>query len=253
MEGVCAAYDRNEVLSDVDLCIPEGACVGVIGPNGSGKSTLFRVALGLVRPTRGRVRVMGAAPGTTSRRRNQIGYVPQTRHVDRNFPASVRDVVMMGRAGRIGLFRRPGRADEEAVEQALAVVKMADLAHVPVGDLSGGQQQRVYIARALCQDSRLLLLDEPATGLDAPTQRGIYDLLEHLHEKGLTTIATTHDLASLDLHNFDTVICLNRRVIACGPPAEVFTRETLTATYGEALLATRQLALAGVTVIDQHR
>ncbi len=252
MRGVCAAYGSADVLSDVDLWVSEGACVGLIGPNASGKTSLFKVILGLLLPRRGEVRVMGEDPRRMNRRRNQIGYVPQVRSVDRNFPVSVRDVVMMGRAGRIGLLGRPRREDHEAVEAVLAEVRMLEQAATPISDLSGGQQQRVFIARALAQGSRLLLLDEPATGLDAPTQRSIYDLLHRLHREGLTTITSTHDLAALDLHDFDTIVCLNRRLIASGPPPEVLTREILQRTYGDVFLVSRQLALAGVTMIEQH-
>ena len=224
-------YGERQVLTDIQLAITAGSCVGIIGPNGSGKTSLLRSIVGLNKPAQGEVRVMGQNPSRKWRRRNQIGYVPQLKSIDKDFPISVYDVVMLGRVGRLGFFRSPKKPDHEIVQQSLLKVKLADLANRPIGELSGGQQQRVFIARALAQQSSLLLLDEPATGLDIPTQQSIYELLESLHGDGITTLTTTHDPLALEFHHFDQILCLNEKVIAYGPPEQVLTSEVLTKTF----------------------
>lgn len=224
-------YGDRQVLSDIVLNIPIGSCVGIIGPNGSGKTSLIRSIVGLNKPTDGEVRVLGHQPTRSWRRQTQIGYVPQLRAIDKEFPISVYDVVMLGRAGRLGLFRTPKKKDHDIVKESLARVSMLGLANRPIGQLSGGQQQRVFIARALAQESPVLLLDEPATGLDIPTQQSIYELLEELHGEGITTLTTTHDLLALEFHRFGQILCLNRKVIAFGPPDQVLTPEILTKTF----------------------
>lgn len=232
LQGVSAGYHQGVVLDQITLDIPQG-CVALIGPNGSGKSTLLKAVVGLVPLLGGQIEVFGVPQAKWDRRRLPVGYVPQLHQLDRAFPVSVAQVVMMGRVGRIGLLRRPGAADGDAVMAALEKVGMADFAQRQIGELSGGQQQRVFIARALAQEARLLLLDEPANGLDLPTQRMIYDLLEVLHGTGLTALTTTHDVAALHLHHFDRIICLNRQVVAAGTPEAVLTPEVLRATYGD--------------------
>lgn len=224
-------YGERKVLNDIHLRIPTGSCVGIIGPNGSGKTSLIRSIVGLNQATQGSVHVFGKSPRRTWRRQQQIGYVPQLKSMDKDFPISVYEVVMLGRVGRLGPLRFPKKEDHHIVREALIRVKMIDMADRPIGQLSGGQQQRVFIARALAQESKLLLLDEPATGLDIPTQQSIYELLEQLHEDGITTLTTTHDLLALDFHHFGRILCLNERVIAFGPPDKVLTPEILTQTF----------------------
>ncbi len=219
------------VLRDICLQIPRGSCVGIIGPNGSGKTTLLRTIVGLVKPSSGVIEVMGTSPNRRNRRQSQIGYVPQVRYIDRDFPITVYDVVLQGRVGALGLLRQAGKRDKQIVQTCLAKVGIENLAHAQIGALSGGQQQRTFIARALAQESSLLLLDEPATGLDIPTQQNIYELLEELHQDGVTTLTTTHDLLALDFHRFGYVACINQELVAFGPTQETLTPEVLEKTF----------------------
>jgi ABC-type Mn2+/Zn2+ transport system ATPase subunit len=209
------------------LQVAAGEQVAVLGPNGAGKSTLFNVVAGILKPQRGEVRVYGRDP----RRQSCIGYVPQRSQIDRRFPATVWDVVMMGRTGHIGLFRWPAREDHARVEQALMQVGMQDFATRQIGELSGGQQQRVFVARALAQGATLLLLDEPLTGLDVPSQDKILTVLDELRSQRITIVMATHDL-NMAAQHAATLLLLNRRLIAYGTPAAVFTAEILAAAYG---------------------
>lgn len=230
LQDVSVAYGDVYALEGVNLALPRGAQVAIVGPNGAGKSTLFNVIAGIVRPTRGRVNIYGSEPAGHI----CVGYVPQRNRINWQFPVTVADVVMMGRTRKIGLLRRAGRADHEAVQQALARVRLTDLANRQIGELSGGQQQRVFLARALAQEAELLLLDEPLTGLDLPSQELLLQLLAELRARGITILVATHDLnqAAAD---FATVLLLNRRVIAVGAPATVLTTELLRQAYGSHL------------------
>jgi len=231
LQHVSITLGEYQALNDVSLQIPPGTCVGIIGPNGSGKTTLLRTILGLIKPTSGKIEVMGTIPTRRNRQAQQIGYVPQIRRIDRDFPVTVSDVVMQGRVGRLGLFHRPGPKDRGIVKTCLEKVGINDLAGKQIGALSGGQQQRAFIARALAQESSLLLLDEPATGLDIPTQQSIYELLEELHQEGVTTLTTTHDLLALDFHHFGYIACINKGLVAFGPPQQILTPEILSKTF----------------------
>lgn len=222
---------QQDILWDINLRIASGSCVGIIGPNGSGKSTLIKSIVGLNQATKGSVKVFGQPPTREWRRKMQLGYVPQLKTMDKDFPISVYEVVLLGRTGRLGWFNRPRTEDHDLVEQALKKVNMLNLKDRPIGQLSGGQQQRVLIARALATESRLLLLDEPATGLDIPSQQSIFRLIEDLHGDGITILTTTHDLAALEYHHFDLIICLNQTVIAFGPPQEVLIPHILERTF----------------------
>ena len=228
LDGVVAGYRRLVALEDVSLSVPVGRMVAVVGPNGSGKSSLLKLLLGLLAPWSGTVEVLGLPPRAARRR---VGYVPQTGASDWSFPATVGEVVMMGRYARLGLFARPRRADRAAVGSALEQVGMADRAGAQVGELSGGQRQRVFLARALVQEPELLLLDEPLSGVDAPTEQDVYGVLRGLRDRGVTILFTTHDLSTVADH-FDLALFLNRRVVAFGPPADVVTEEHLRAAYG---------------------
>ncbi len=232
LEGVWVTYHETLALKDIDLDIAAGEFLGLIGPNGSGKTTLIRVILGLVKPDRGRVEVFGAPPDQLGSRHHLVGYVPQRSRGDWSFPVSVMDVVLMGRYGRIGLVRRPSKADREAAMQALEDLQMQDLAGRQLAELSGGQQQRVLIARALATGPKLLLLDEPAAGVDAYGEERFYELLRGLKEQqGLTIVVVTHDIAVVSAH-VEKLACLNQTLYTHAPPSEVITAGTLEKVYG---------------------
>jgi len=248
VSDLAAGYDASPAIRDVSFSIPPGHMVGVIGPNGAGKTTLFKAILGLIPLQAGRVLLHEAAADT---QRPLMGYVPQVDDLDRGFPVSVRDVVMMGRYPRIGWVRRPRAEDARVVRQALEQVDLADQAHRQIGKLSGGQLQRVLLARVLAQDPHLLLLDEPVSGVDTTTQHAVFTVLESLRDAGKTVVVATHDLNCV-IERFDQVLCLNRRLVAYGPPAEVFREEILEATYGSHLMVVK-IGERRVVVADEHR
>jgi len=213
-EGVSLSYGDLPVLSDVSLTIEGGDFLAILGPNGSGKTTLVKIILGLLKPDRGRVFILGQ-PSVDFRERESIGYIPQkATHFDPIFPASVREVVAMAlRSSRRRLSRR---AEDAAIMRALEIVDMADHWNRPIGRLSGGQQQRVFIARSIVQRPRLLFLDEPTTGVDAETQARFYDLLGSLNTtEGITIILVTHDIGIVNRH-ITRVACLNQRLVYHG-------------------------------------
>jgi manganese/iron transport system ATP-binding protein len=220
-------YESGDALADVSFELPRAIRLAGLGPNGAGKSTLLKVIAGVLQPTRGSVHVFGEAPG----QHICIAYVPQRSQVDWNFPVSVRDVIMMGRIGKLGLLRRPGRADRSIVERALAVVNLSHLANRQISELSGGQQQRMFIARALAQEAEIMLMDEPLTGLDVNSQEDILNILDSLREQRVTVLVALHDL-KLAAEHFDSVMLLNHRLVGLGSPAEVFSKEHLAEAYG---------------------
>ncbi len=222
------AYHTKPVLWDVDLSVPSGHLVAVVGPNGAGKSTLLKSALGLVPLSSGYVRVFGQAYDDV---RTRVAYVPQRESVDWDFPASVFDVVLMGRYGRRGWFRRPDAGDRRTAREALERVGMAEYADRQISRLSGGQQQRTFLARALAQDADLYMMDEPFAGVDAVTERAIIALLRELRDRGRTVVCVHHDLQTVREY-FDWVVLLNMRLVAAGPVDEAFLTEKLQATYG---------------------
>ena len=228
VNDLTVAYREKPVLWDVDLQVPAGVLMAIVGPNGAGKSTLIKAVLGLVRTAAGQVLVHGRP---YAEQRKLVAYVPQRGSVDWDFPTSVLDVVMMGCYGSLGWLRRPGRKQREAAMAALAQVGMQDFAERQISQLSGGQQQRVFLARALVQDARLYLMDEPFQGVDAKTERAIVDVLRQLRQAGKTVVVVHHDLETVSEY-FDQVLLLNVRRIASGPVDEVFTEENLRLTYG---------------------
>ncbi len=232
MEDLTVAYGDHVVLESIDLRVKAGEFLAIIGPNGSGKTSLLRTIVGLVRPSRGWVRVCGRDSRDLGGVRTEIGYVPQLTTVDFRFPVRVFDVVKMGLYGKLGLFHRPTQKDSAATQQALERVGMADLAGRQIGQLSGGQRQRVFVARALVSEPELLLLDEPTTGTDAESTESLYELLDVLnHEDQITIVLVSHDVGVVAQH-VDAVACLNRRLVAHGRPAEVLDSETLACMYG---------------------
>jgi manganese/zinc/iron transport system ATP- binding protein len=222
------AYGEKPVLWDVDVMVPKGTLMAIVGPNGAGKTTLIKAILGLTSAAAGQVLIYGQ-PYREQRR--LVGYVPQRGSVDWDFPTSVLDVVMMGRYGELGWFRRPGRKEREQALVALEKVGMVDYADRQISQLSGGQQQRTFLARALVQDAQVYFMDEPFQGVDATTERAIVMLLKELREAGRTVIVVHHDLQTVPEY-FDWVTLLNVRCIACGPVTDVFTDENLRLTYG---------------------
>lgn len=240
MTDLTVAYKDRPVVWDVDVEVPEGVLMAIIGPNGAGKTTLLKAALGLIRPAAGQVLVYGQP---LAAQRRLIGYVPQRGSVDWDFPTSVLDVVMMGRYGKLGWLRRPGKAERQAALEALEQVGMQDFADRQISQLSGGQQQRVFLARALAQDARIYFMDEPFQGVDAVTERAIIALLRQLRAAGKTVIVVHHDLQTVPEY-FDWALLMNVRRVACGPVSEVFTEERLRQTYGGRLAVFHQSSAA---------
>ena len=232
VRGLWAGYNRTAALRDVTFQAPQGEIVGIIGPNGAGKSTLFKAVLGLLKPWRGEALIFGR---TDHLQQSPIGYMPQIELVDWDFPVSVEDVVLMGRYSRVGLFRRPSKADRKAAHEALERVSMTQLGHRLIGELSGGQRRRVLLARALANHPSLLLLDEPMAGLDATAQHQFISILRGLRAEGTSIVLSTHDLSCVSAA-CDLTLCLNGRVMAYGPPEEVLVERILGETFGTHLL-----------------
>ncbi len=224
LEDVWVHYDGIPVLEGVTLSIAEGDFLGIIGPNGGGKTTLLRVMLGLVKPTQGRVSILGTSP---ERSRTEVGYVAQTPLFDRDFPISVGEVVLMGRYNRTGLFRRYSREDRRVAQEALQTVDMLEYRHRQIGQLSGGEQQRVFIARALAVKPKLLLFDEPTASVDPAVQAEFYELLERLKQQ-MAIVLVSHDISAVSIY-VDSIACLNRQLFYHG--SKEITPEVLEATY----------------------
>jgi len=228
IHDVTVAYHRKPVLWDIDLVIERPQLAAVVGPNGAGKSTLIKAVLGLVPMASGRVQVFDQP---VARQRKRIGYVPQRESVDWDFPVSVLDVVLMGTYGRLGWIRRPGKAERERARECLAKVGLVSYERQQIGQLSGGQQQRVFLARALAQEADIYFMDEPMAGVDAATERMIFQVLSDLRKAGKSIIAVHHDLRTVPQY-FDYVVLLNVRLVAAGPCDQVFTPANLRKTYG---------------------
>jgi len=240
IHDLTAGYYKKPVLWGIDLKVPKGKLVGVVGPNGAGKSTLIKAIMGLVPPSSGWVKIFGK---TYNENRRRVGYVPQRESVDWDFPVTVMDVVMMGRYGHVGWFKRPKKADREIARDCLDKVKMLPFAKRQISNLSGGQQQRVFLARALAQESDIYFMDEPFAGVDAATETAIIALLHELREKGKTLLVVHHDLPTARNY-FDQLLLLNMRVVAYGETEKVFTYELLQKTYGGRLTILSEVAEA---------
>jgi manganese/iron transport system ATP-binding protein len=228
VKGAVVAYGRQVVLEGVDITVRPGDGVALIGPNGAGKSTLLKAILGLLSLSGGTVSVLGGPPDHA---RSRVAYVPQEDALDPEFPVTVLQVVLMGRYRRIGWGRRPSAVDRARALAALDEVRLAPVAQHRFGTLSGGQRQRVLLARAVAQEAKLLLLDEPFNGLDATTTDILIEVLARLRSEGAGVIMSTHDLAVAHL-TCDEACLLNRHQIACGPIGETLTPERLAETYG---------------------
>lgn len=246
IHDLTVAYDKKAVLYGIDVQVPRGKLVGIVGPNGAGKSTLIKAALGLLPAASGWVKVFGK-----SFRENvgRVGYLPQRESVDWDFPVNVMDVVLMGRYGKMGLLKRPSKADREVAMDCLAKVKMLPFANRQIGNLSGGQQQRVFLARALAQESDLYFMDEPFVGVDAATESAIITVLRELRDKGKTLMVVHHDLSTAREY-FDMLLLLNVRVVGFGETSLIFTHEMLQKTYGGRLTILSEVVQ---TVAEQQR
>jgi manganese/iron transport system ATP-binding protein len=241
VKGATVTY-RNGLtaLRDASFEIPTGTITALVGVNGSGKSTLFKAIMGFVRLAKGEISILGQ-PAAQALKKNLVAYVPQAEEVDWNFPVLVEDVVMMGRYGHMNLMRIPRAADRDAVSAALARVGMADFRKRQIGELSGGQKKRVFLARALAQDARVILLDEPFTGVDVKTEDAIIELLGALRSEGRVMLVSTHNLGSVP-EFCDRTVLLKNTVLAYGPTAETFSQDNLERAFGGVL---RHFVLGG--------
>ncbi|MDP1662768.1 MAG: metal ABC transporter ATP-binding protein [Phycisphaerales bacterium] len=234
VRGVTVAYTNGHVaLRDATFSLDGGTICGLVGVNGSGKSTLFKAIMGFVKPAAGSVRINGQPVGAAHKKAS-VAYVPQSEDVDWAFPVSVWDVVLMGRYGAMNLLRIPRQSDKRLAAEALEQVGVADLRSRQIGELSGGQRKRVFLARALAQQAKIILLDEPFTGVDVQTEEAIIALLDRMRDQGCTMLVSTHNLGSVPRF-CDRVVIINRTVVAAGPTATTFTRDNLALAFGGAL------------------
>jgi len=235
----------HTALRNATFDIPTGTITALVGVNGAGKSTLFKAIMGFVPAAKGDISVLGM-PVKTALRKNIVAYVPQAEDVDWSFPVLVEDVVMMGRFGHMGFFRRPSQVDRDAVTGALERVNMLDFRYRQIGELSGGQRKRVFLARALAQDGRVILLDEPFTGVDVRTEDAIIKLLREMRDEGRVMLVSTHNLGSVP-EFCDRTILVKETVLAFGPTETTFTRENLEIAFGGVL---RHFVLGGSDLHD---
>jgi len=242
VDGLSVNYGRKRVLTNIHLELEAGNIYGVIGPNGAGKSTLFKSILGLIAPSSGFLKIFEKDIKNV---RKRIAYVPQKDEIDWQFPATVYDIVLMGRYPFKKVFQRINAADHKIAEDALEKLGISHLKNRQIGALSGGQQQRVFIARALCQRAELLLLDEPFVGIDITTERKIIELLRELASEGKTMLVVHHALSSAPEY-FNSIIMLNQRLVAFGPTKEVFNQENISATYGSQLTILQKIISVNV-------
>lgn len=238
VHNLTTTYGGAPVLWDVDFELPAGQIIGVIGPNGSGKTTLLKTIMGLLEPSSGYVKIFNQ---DLAKMRERIAYVPQRESVDWDFPASVYDVVMMGRYKKNNLFKRTNKTDIEIVEECIEKVGLTEFRNRQIAQLSGGQQQRVFIARALAQKAEIYLMDEPFVGVDAATENSILNLLEEMRNTGKTVLIIHHDLQTVSDY-FDYLVLLNTRLIAKGTPQDVLTKENLSNAYGGQLTLLAKVA-----------
>ncbi len=237
----------HQAIFDMNFALEGGMNCALVGVNGSGKSTLFKSLMGLVKPQTGEVRLCGL-PIKQALKQNLVAYVPQSEEVDWQFPVSVYDVVMMGRFGYMNFLRIPSATDKAKVQSAMERVDIAHLADRQIGELSGGQKKRVFLARALAQESLIILLDEPFTGVDVKTENAIVDLLGQLRAEGHLILVSTHNLGSVP--DFcDQVVMINRTVLAVGPTETTFTQENLEQVFGGVL---RHVQLTGTALHHDH-
>tara|TARA_B100000768_G_scaffold163781_1_gene165262 strand:+ start:934 stop:1770 length:837 start_codon:yes stop_codon:yes gene_type:complete len=235
----------HTALYDATVSIPHGSITALVGVNGSGKSTLFKAIMGFVTLAKGDVKILGQDV-KTALRSNQVAYVPQNEEIDWNFPVLVKDVVMMGRYGYMNMLRIPSKNDKKIVDESLQRVSMVEFKDRQIGELSGGQKKRVFLARALAQESKIILLDEPFTGVDVKTEDQIMSLLRELREDGKVMLVSTHNLGSVP-EFCDRAILINETILVSGTTQEVFTQENLQLAFGGVL---RRFVLSGKDLHD---
>lgn len=228
VHDLTVSYSRKPVLWDIDFSLPKGCIAGIIGPNGAGKSTLIKTIMGVIPSSSGYIKIFDK---TLNAVRSRVSYVPQRESVDWDFPASVLDVVLMGRYGKLGLFKNTNKQDKKVALECLEKVGLQDYTKRQISQLSGGQQQRVFLARALAQEADLYLMDEPFAGVDAATEKAIIEILREMANKNKTIIVVHHDLQSV-VNYFDWVILINMRLVASGPTHKVFNNKLIQEAYG---------------------
>ena len=230
VENLSVTYNNgHKALDNASFSIPGESITALVGINGSGKSTLFKAIMGFVKSSEGKIEVLGGSV-KDALKESLVAYVPQNEEIDWDFPVLVKDVVMMGRYGHMGILKMPKQKDHDIVKDSLKKVGMSELEHRQISELSGGQRKRVFLARALAQQSRIILMDEPFTGIDVNTEEEIMSLLRQLKSQGKVMLISTHNLGSVP-EFCDRTILLNRRVLAEGNTSEVFTQENLTNAF----------------------
>lgn len=232
VNNISVSYDGNEVVKDVSFSFQPGTLIGVLGPNGAGKSTLMKAMLGLIHKDHGSVSL---GTKTIDEMRKNIAYVPQRSNIDWNFPIVVKDTVLLGTYPKVGLFRRPRKADKELAMACLKEVGMEDFANRQIGELSGGQQQRVFLARALAQKADYFFLDEPFVGIDVSSEEVIISILRQLREAGKIVFVVHHDLSKVTSY-FDDLVLINKELIDAGPVNKVFQTENMNKAYNRELM-----------------
>ncbi len=228
VHDLSVTYHTKPILWDIDFQLPEGKLIAIMGPNGAGKSTLIKTMIDLITPISGWVKIYEQP---YQKVRKLVGYVPQRESVDWDFPTTALDVVMMGRYGKLGWFKRLKKEDREISLHYLQQVGMADFAHRQISQLSGGQQQRIFLARALAQEAQIYMMDEPFVGVDAVTEKAIVELLFELRKQKKTILVVHHDLQTVNEY-FDWIVLINMRLVAAGPVSQVFIEDNLRKTYG---------------------
>lgn len=247
-EGLSVTYKNGKnALAGASFKLPLRSIAALVGVNGSGKSTVFKAIMGFVPITDGKIEILDMSV-KEALRQSLIAYVPQSEEIDWNFPVLVSDVVMMGRYGFMGIMRNPSRKDLEAVDNALAKVGMIAFKNSQIGELSGGQRQRVFFARALAQNSKIILLDEPFTGVDVLTEEVMMQLLRDMRDEGKLILVSTHNLGSVPRF-CDQTILLKRRILAYGETKKIFNRKNLENAFGGVL---RQFILGGPDLHDDN-
>lgn len=239
IKGLSVSYERKRVLTNIYLEIERGKMYAVVGPNGAGKSTFFNALLGLIDINSGQILIEGK---TIEEGRQRVAYVPQRNDVDWTFPATVFDIVLMGRYPHKSVFSPLSKRDKDIALQALKEVGIENLKDRQISELSGGQQQRTFIARALCQQAEIYFLDEPFVGVDIMTEEKIIQILKKLVQDGKTVLVVHHDLSTVEKY-FDRVILLNQRLVAAGDIPSTFTSENISNTYGGQLLIMHKLSV----------